>query len=51
MSNIPADKQQIMITLPKAIIEKVDKIATENYYKRAEQISRIIIDYFKENSN
>lgn len=50
MANIPSDKQQVMITLPKVIIEKIDKLATENFYKRSEQISRIIIDYFKEDS-
>ena len=50
MANIPADKQQVMITLPKVIVDKVDKLAAENFYKRSEQISRIIIDYFKEDS-
>lgn len=49
MANIPSDKQQVMITLPKVIIEKIDKLAEENFYKRAEQISRIVIEYFKEN--
>jgi metal-responsive CopG/Arc/MetJ family transcriptional regulator len=50
MSNIPPDKKQVMITLPKVIIDKVDKLADKNFYKRSEQISRIIIDYFKEDS-
>ena len=48
MANIPKDKQQVMITLPKTIIEKIDLLASENFYKRSEQISRIIIDYFKD---
>jgi metal-responsive CopG/Arc/MetJ family transcriptional regulator len=50
MSSIPPDKKQVMITLPKVIIEKVDKLAADNFYKRSEQISRIIIEYFKEDS-
>lgn len=50
MANIPSDKQQVMITLPKVIIDKIDKLAVENFCKRAEQTSRIIIDYFKEDS-
>jgi metal-responsive CopG/Arc/MetJ family transcriptional regulator len=48
LANIPQDKQQVTITLPKSIIEKVDKLASDNFYKRAEQISRIVIDYFKD---
>lgn len=50
LANIPSDKQQVTITLPKVIIEKVDTLAADNFYKRSEQISRIIIDYFKEES-
>lgn len=48
MANIPEGKQQITITLPKIVIEKVDRLASENFYKRSEQISRIVIEYFKE---
>lgn len=48
LANIPKGKKQVTITLPDDIIEVVDTIAESNYYKRAEQISRIVIDYVKE---
>ena len=48
MANIPKGKKQITITLPDDVIEVIDAIAVSNYYKRSEQISRIIIEYVKE---
>lgn len=48
MANIPKGKKQVTITLPDDILETIDAIAESNYYKRAEQISRIVIDYIKQ---
>jgi len=48
MANIPKGKKQVMITLPEDIIELVDKDAELNYIKRSQQISRIVIEYYKD---
>lgn len=48
VSNIPKGKKQVTITLPDDVLDIIDDIAESNYYKRAEQISRIVIDYIKQ---
>ncbi len=50
MANIPEGKKQIMITLPDEIIKKIDAEAEANFIKRSQQITRIIIDRYKEDS-
>ncbi|MCB2340875.1 hypothetical protein [Clostridium estertheticum] len=47
MANIPDNKKQVMITLPVEIIEIIDKLAEDNYIKRSQQISRMIIELVK----
>ena len=47
MANIPDNKKQVMITLPNEIIEIIDKLAADNYIKRSQQISRMIIELVK----
>lgn len=48
MATIPEGKKQVMITLPESILEKIDADAEKNYIKRSQQISRIIIDHYKD---
>ncbi|MCB2354363.1 hypothetical protein [Clostridium estertheticum] len=47
MANIPDNKKQVMITLPVEILEIIDKLAEDNYIKRSQQISRMIIELVK----
>jgi len=51
MANIPDNKKQVMITLPVEILEIIDKLAEDNYIKRSQQISRMIIELVKNEKN
>lgn len=44
------DTQQISVVLPKTIVEKLDKLSTEELRTRSQQAAKIIIDHFKEDS-
>ena len=45
---ISKDNQQIAVILPKAIVDKIDKLAEEELRTRSQQAAKIIIDFFKE---
>lgn len=44
---IKESNKQVSIVLPKEIIEKIDKLADDNYLTRSQQCARIIIEYIK----
>lgn len=48
--SIKESNKQISIVLPKEIIDKIDKLADENYMTRSQQCARIIIKYIKCNT-
>lgn len=40
--------KQVSIVLPKEIVDRLDKLANENYLTRSQQCARIIIEFIKE---
>lgn len=48
MANIPEGKKQVMITLPEDIINKIKIAADANYIKLAQQITRDLIELYKD---
>jgi hypothetical protein len=49
MGNIGEDKQQISVTLPKYIVELLEKDAKKEVRKRGQQAAKIIIDHYENN--
>jgi metal-responsive CopG/Arc/MetJ family transcriptional regulator len=47
MGNIGEDNQQISVTLPKYIVELLEKDAKKEVRKRSQQAAKIIMDYYE----
>ena len=45
---VSEENQQVYITLPRDLVEKIDKEAQKEMRSRSKQMAKIIIDHYKE---